>query len=94
MAEIIEGWQCVGCGKIDVPRSCIGICEDRRLKLVAVGDYYMAVERAERAERECRELRALLGQLARALPAGDWSSEGDPRARERALTFLAETETA
>jgi hypothetical protein len=39
MAEIFEGWQCVGCGKIDVDRPCIGICQDKRVALVLVGDF-------------------------------------------------------
>jgi len=75
MVEIIKGWQCAGCGKIEVPSSCIGICEDRRLELVAAGDYYMAIERAERAERECRQLRAILGRAAEPVLAGAYGDE-------------------
>ena len=39
MAEIFEGWQCIGCGKIDVDRPCIGICQDKRVAVVLAGDF-------------------------------------------------------
>jgi hypothetical protein len=39
MAELYEGWQCIGCGKIDVDRPCIGICQDKRVALVLADDF-------------------------------------------------------
>ena len=62
MADVIHGWLCVGCGRVEVVEPCIGECSDRRVDLVTASDYYRVVERAERAERECRQLRAMLGQ--------------------------------
>lgn len=37
--ERIQGWRCIGCGKIDAPRPCIGVCQDRKCELVAAADY-------------------------------------------------------
>ncbi len=38
MIEAIEGWQCIGCGKISADRPCVGICQDRRVSLVLASD--------------------------------------------------------
>jgi uracil-DNA glycosylase len=27
----VKAWQCVGCGKIEAPQTCIGICQDRKV---------------------------------------------------------------
>jgi hypothetical protein len=27
MSERIKVWQCIGCGRIDSPQNCIGVCE-------------------------------------------------------------------
>ncbi len=39
MTEIYEGWQCIGCGKIDVDRPCVGICQDKRVQVVLADDF-------------------------------------------------------
>ena len=39
MPERIQGWRCIGCGKVDAPRPCIGVCQDRRIELVDAADY-------------------------------------------------------
>ena len=35
MVETIEGWRCIGCGRVDAPQPCIGVCEDKRVELVS-----------------------------------------------------------
>ncbi len=37
--ERIQGWRCIGCGKVDAPRPCIGVCQDRKCELVLAADY-------------------------------------------------------
>jgi len=27
-------WQCIGCGKIEGPQACIGVCQDRKVEMV------------------------------------------------------------
>jgi hypothetical protein len=58
--EIIEGWGCPRCGRIDVPRQCLGICV-RRPGMVADASEYRPL--AARSERAATADRAL-GQLA------------------------------
>ncbi len=43
MTEIYEGWQCIGCGKIDVDRPCVGICQDERVQVV-LADAFKGLE--------------------------------------------------
>lgn len=89
MAEIIDAWQCTGCGRIDAPRECIGVCQDRALKIVAAGDYLAAVARAQAAEREAEALRALVRQVAHVRPAGERWRETFEAFQRRARALLA-----
>lgn len=44
--ERIAGWRCIGCGKVDAPRSSMGVCQDRRCELVDAADYDAWLARA------------------------------------------------
>ena len=46
--ERIHGWRCIGCGKVDAPRPCIGVCQDRKCELVLAGDYDALLALAKR----------------------------------------------
>jgi len=71
--DIVAGWQCIGCGRIEAPRDCIGVCEDRRIEIVDAGALRRALERARAAEHEAATLRELVSPLARVHPApGRW----------------------
>ena len=66
MADILKVWQCIGCGRIDHPQPCVGICQDRKTELVAAADY-------RRSEARVAELEALLRRMVRTTPrAGEW----------------------
>jgi hypothetical protein len=45
--EIIDGWRCIGCGRVEASRPCLGICEDRRARLVELDSLVAALEYAE-----------------------------------------------
>jgi hypothetical protein len=34
MTESFKAWQCIGCGRLDGPAQCIGVCQDRKVELV------------------------------------------------------------
>jgi len=57
MTAIFEGWQCVGCGKIDVDRPCIGVCRDQRVQLVLAEDYHRLLARNKVLESIARRLQ-------------------------------------
>ena len=82
MVDILKVWQCIGCGRIDHPQPCVGICQDRKTELVAAEDY-------RAAERRIEELEALLRRMTHTTPRpGEW--ERSWRAlREEALALLA-----
>jgi hypothetical protein len=61
MVETIEGWQCIGCGRVDAPRPCIGVCQDKQVELVRAEDY---AEMAWRVE----QLQEALALIARTSP--------------------------
>jgi hypothetical protein len=56
MAESFQAWQCIGCGKIDGPAQCIGVCQDRRVELVNAMDYRAAQARIEALEAVLRRI--------------------------------------
>jgi hypothetical protein len=56
MAETIKAWQCVGCGRLEGPAQCVGVCQDQPVELVAAADYRKAVARAEALEEVVRRI--------------------------------------
>ncbi len=81
MVETIEGWRCIGCGKVDAPAPCIGICQDRRVELVLAHDY---AELAWRVE----QLEAALALIARVSPKPDQLDASWAALQQRARTLL------
>lgn len=70
--ERIQGWRCIGCGKVDAPRPCVGVCQDRKVELVDARDYDALVARV-------RELEVALALIARITPregelAASWAA--------------------
>ena len=39
MSEHTKAWQCIGCGRIEAPQTCIGICEDCKVELRPFGGW-------------------------------------------------------
>ena len=68
MAERMTAWQCIGCGRLEGPQNCLGICEDRKVQLVYASQLDAAVADAERARRPSEALLALVRQLALTTP--------------------------
>jgi len=75
-ANVVKAWQCIGWGKVEADANCIGICEDRPVRLVSAADY--------------ERLEALLRRLAAITPRhGRWESSYLALQREaRALLGL------
>lgn len=84
MVETLKVWQCVGCGRIDHPQPCVGICQDRKVEIVLASDYMTAASRIA-------QLEALLRRIASTTPrAGQW--EPSFRAmQDQARSALAST---
>lgn len=67
MAETrVKAWQCIGCGKIEAPRPCIGVCQDRPVELVDAEIYDAAYSRL-------LLLESVLKRIAQVTPRdGEW----------------------
>ncbi|MCQ3935340.1 MAG: hypothetical protein DPW23_10735 [Gammaproteobacteria bacterium] len=89
MTTYMNAWQCIGCGKIEGPRPCIGICQDRQVQFVYAAEFDELQAQAQRLQQRAEELEAVLRQLAGTTPrSGEW--ERSYRAlQERARKALA-----
>lgn len=65
MTDIITAWQCIGCGRIEAPQQCIGVCQDRKVEMVDVRTHASALD-AQQARIEAAE--AVLRQIAHTTP--------------------------
>lgn len=79
--ERISGWRCIGCGKVDAPRPCVGVCQDRKVELVDAADYDALLART-------RELEAALALIARITPREDALPASWRALQERARALL------
>jgi hypothetical protein len=81
--EPIKVWQCIGCGRVEGPAQCIGVCQDRIAELVDVSEL-------RAAQAEVDRLRALLTWVTHTTPRdGEW--ERTYRAfQEKARALLPE----
>lgn len=63
-----KAWECIGCGRIEAPQPCLGICQDRAVELVRADDYQaLAADNAQ--------MRELILRLARTCPRdGQWEA--------------------
>jgi hypothetical protein len=59
--ERVDVWQCIGCGKIEAPQPCLGVCRDRKAQLVYAEDYDALLA-------ETDALRAVVRQIAAVTP--------------------------
>lgn len=82
MTARITAWECIGCGRIEGEKPCIGICQDRRTELVHASDHDAVVARLERSRRRAEALAAIVRQIACTTPR--------PGQCERTLNALQE----
>jgi hypothetical protein len=69
----ITAWRCIGCGRIEAPAPCVGVCEDRKVELVTAWDYAEALSELEDARERLAALEAVVTKLARTRPReGAW----------------------
>jgi len=87
MTDYVNAWQCIGCGKIEAPQPCIGVCKDRRVQFVYAEDYKEALARARVAERALDLVR----KLARTTPRGDGWRDSYRAFQDGARRLLTET---
>lgn len=73
MAESFQAWQCIGCGKLEGPAQCIGVCQDRPVELVNAADYRAAMALAEDERARGAALEEVVRRIALTFPKdGEW----------------------
>jgi hypothetical protein len=55
----ITVWQCVGCGRIDDPQPCVGICRDEKREYIPARDHDAAIAELEILRAITREIAAI-----------------------------------
>ena len=68
MTEYVKAWQCIGCGKIEAPQTCIGVCQDRRVELVYASDHKELLAQLRATQRHMHAASAVLRRLASTKP--------------------------
>ena len=72
VTETVKAWQCIGCGKIESPQTCVGICQDRKVEMVYAQEHREAIARLR---TRIGELEAVVRQIAYTTPRkGEWES--------------------
>jgi hypothetical protein len=89
MTNRVKAWQCIGCGRIDAPQTCLGVCQDRKVEFVYAFEHEEALAQLTGALTRIDELEAIAYQLAWTKPrTGEW--EHSYRAlQQRARKILA-----
>ena len=71
----IPAWQCIGCGRIESPQTCIGVCRDRKVMLVSMEGHRQALDEIQRLYGELEQARGLLSRIAHTTPRdGQWEA--------------------
>lgn len=87
--ESFKAWQCIGCGRIDGPQNCIGVCRDRKVEFVYASELAVSEARAAVLAEEAAALHAFVRTLAGTTPRdGQWESSYRSM-QERARAILA-----
>ena len=68
MTDYVKAWQCIGCGKIEAPQTCIGVCQDRKVEFVYASEHIEALAQRDLARQQASTLQALARRLASTNP--------------------------
>jgi hypothetical protein len=73
MTDWIQAWQCIGCGKIEAPQPCIGVCRDRKILMVGKEAHERALAEITALHAQLAHARAMLQRFVLATPhEGQW----------------------
>lgn len=71
--DYVRAWQCIGCGKIEAPQTCIGVCQDRKVQFVYADEHEEVLAQARSAQERASILETLVRRLACTTPReGEW----------------------
>jgi hypothetical protein len=88
MTERITAWQCIGCGRVEAPQQCVGVCSDRKVELANAADLDEALAQLEQSRRQAERLAAIVRQIAHTTPREGGCIETWRAIQSRALEAL------
>lgn len=78
VTDYIQAWQCIGCGKIEAPQPCIGVCRDKKILMVGKDEYERVFAEGEALRARLGEVHAMLQRFGLArVRAGQWERSWD-----------------
>jgi len=94
MAEYIQAWQCIGCGKIEAPQPCIGVCRDRKVLFIGKDEHEAALAEIARLREQLQSAASRLRRFGLAAPrAGQWEA-AYTALRDEARALIAQLDAA
>ncbi len=87
-AEPFRAWLCTGCGRVEAPQACLGVCLRHPEEVVRADRHAEALARAADADRDAGALRALVRRLAWTTPRDGHGDETVAAMREAALALI------
>jgi hypothetical protein len=87
-AERFRAWLCTGCGRVEAPQACLGVCLRHPEEVVRADRHAEAVSRAADADNDARALRGLVRRLAFTTPRKGHGAETVVALREAALALV------
>ena len=89
MNDYVKAWQCIGCGRIEAPQPCLGICQDRKVQFVYADEHEETVAELALARRQVNALEALVRRFACTHPHKDGWEHSYRAMQEQACSTLA-----
>ncbi|HMM67923.1 MAG TPA: hypothetical protein PKC03_13375, partial [Dokdonella sp.] len=75
MGDPVPAWQCIGCGRIEAPQTCIGVCQDRKVFFVPLQDHQEALDQVQQMLGQIHAMKRLITRLAHTTPhEGQWEA--------------------
>ncbi|MGC3962032.1 MAG: hypothetical protein QM803_01590 [Rhodocyclaceae bacterium] len=90
MVEHMQAWQCIGCGRIDGPQNCVGICQDRKVSFVYAEEYDQLEKRHAALQAEMDRLLVLVRQFVAVQPRNDEWEKSYKGLQKRSAELLGE----
>jgi hypothetical protein len=88
--DYIPVWQCIGCGRIEMPQTCIGVCRDRKVFLIGRETHEQALQQIARLEGLLSSTRARLLRFARCTPRAGDTDKTFAALQQQLRTLIAE----
>ena len=88
--DYIPVWQCIGCGRIEMPQTCIGVCRDRKVFLIGREAHEQALAQIARLEGLLSTTRSQLLRFARCRPRAGEADKTFAALQQQLRTLIAE----